>query len=110
MSLVQNSVAKHSLRSKDCGLDRWPLFAKSDRNFGIGHLPVVVQHQQDSIVSRQTAQFLPHLVLLLSAQHTRKRRNGQTVRQRIEFYFIIHMPPPLGLYLAQPVYTMATRH
>src|SRR2546427_10491662 len=85
---TQNSVAKHSLGSKNCRLDRWQLFAESERNFGIGHLPIVVQHKQDPIVSRQVAQFFPHLALLLATQNPRKRRKGQAVWEGIELYFI----------------------
>src|SRR5882724_4722319 len=79
ISLVQNSIAKHSLGSKDCGLDRWQLFTKSERNFGIGHLPIVVQYKQDPIVSRQTTQLLLHVVLLFATEYSRKRRKGQVV-------------------------------
>jgi len=82
--LVQNPIAKHSLGSKDCGLDRWQLFAESERNFGIGHLPIIVQDKQNPIVSRQTTQLLPDAALLLATEHPRKRRKRQSVWQSIE--------------------------
>src|SRR5882724_11290583 len=75
-SNTQHSAAKHSLGPKDCGLDRWQLFAESERNFGIGHLPIVVQHKQDPIISRQVTQLIPHLALLFATQYPRKRRKG----------------------------------
>src|SRR5262249_5210945 len=103
---AQQVLAKQPLGSEDASLDSRHLFAESGSDFSVGQLAIVVQNQQDAVFAWQAAQRFADVFLLFTAQHVRKRRTIEALRQTVALD-IFHSATGFDFRLAELIDAMA---